>query len=724
MPDASSDKHSNEKMIELHELFLTALSYRYWIISLVITVTLLALVYSLKSEPKYQARGVLQIAISDKNFANVESSDELALTREDILNTLVETMKSPEVFKRMIQNHDLKLNNYASSGTEINPESDDTVQLKLQKALAELIQVKLRRGTRLVDVSVILSDPELAVQLVNGFAAAFLEYNAEKKMLRSQSANTGLLQESERLRERLKKSEEALQAFVESELDVNIVEQRVLVSSQLTRLNQSFNDTTEVIDQLESDLLNVRDLLNQNDFERLVEIPAIREDVAVKKARDEFLERQSDFESVQQRYKEKHPVYLDALAVLREAELKVNNLLESSPRWIESKLKNEQIKLKSLEEAIDKTQNDLLLVDNKAIEYNALNRQIETDRAVYENVLTRLKEMDVAKELEREFVTVEIEALEAQQVWPRPVLITALGFMGGTLLSAVGVFLICVTSQSLNTVDQAEHFLELPALGAIPARNKGTQGKKKKGVEIAGDRQVMVNDPKSICAESFRTLGATINMLNRSEKRQIVLFTSAVPGEGKSFCSTNYSFALAQQGEKTLLIDLDLRKPSIAKEFGLKNSHKGVSDYLIHDETLENLVIEKEGGKLHVLTAGPKLPNPLEQLNGHYINQLLTEVREKYDRIVLDTAPLNAVSDTLSILKHADVTCLVVRSGKTNKKVVKRPLEVMGRAGMKPSGFVLNFLPERPGYGSYYYYYYDQGYGSGKGVYGSEEDDD
>ena len=233
---------------------------------------------------------------------------------------------------------------------------------------------------------------------------------------------------------------------------------------------------------------------------------------------------------------------------------------------------------------------------------------------------------------------------------------------------------------------------------------------------------MMISEPNSTCSESIRSMRATINMLGRREDRQVVLFTSAIPGEGKSFCCVNYAISLAQQGEKTLLIDLDLRRPSIGSEFDLERSTEGVSNYILNQTPLEDLVIRKEEDRLHILTSGPKLPNPAEHLAGPHIEELLTEVSKKYDRIILDTAPLNAVSDTMSLLRYSQVLCLVVRASKTHRKAVERPLEIMRRSGYKPSGFILNFLPERPGYGSYYYYYY-QGDEYRKGVYGSSDED-
>ncbi len=714
-PGPESTHFEDEKVIDLQEAFEMIMSKLPWVIAGTVIVTVIAAIYAFSAQSQYQAEGVLQVALSDRNFANVESSDEMSLTRDDILNTLVATMKSPEVFEKMEDQLNLTSNGKFLDENQTNQIS----QVKLNKILSSIIDVQLRRNTRLVDVSVKHKDPELAMELVNTFAESFVEFNGERKAQRAQAANQGLFKEAERLQEKVKTSEEELQDYVENQLDINIVEQRALINAKLTSLNADYTESLGIVQQLEGDLAKVEELIAAGELDRLLEVPAVRRDTAVKEARDNLLSQESLLDGLKDRFKEKHPILQDAQSKLKEYDSTLKSLLKSSPRWIESTLDSEKFRMQSTLDSIVAAQDELTTVDGKAIGYNALQRQIESDRAVYESVLTRLKELDVAKELDREVVTVEAKAVEAKKVWPRKPLILAGGFAGGLALSVGLVLFFGFLDHSLKTVDQAEQFLQLPALGAIPVKEKGDKQEKS---GIAGERQVMISEPNSTCSESIRSMRATINMLGRREDRQVVLFTSAIPGEGKSFCCVNYAISLAQQGDKTLLIDLDLRRPSISGEFDLERSTPGVSNYVLDQTPLEELVTRKEKDKLHILTAGPKLPNPAEHLAGPHIEELIAEATTKYDRIILDTAPLNAVSDTMALLKYAQVLCLVVRAAKTHRKAVERPLEIMRRSGYQPSGFVLNFLPERPGYGSYYYYYY-HGDEYRKGVYGSSDED-
>ena len=278
------------------------------------------------------------------------------------------------------------------------------------------------------------------------------------------------------------------------------------------------------------------------------------------------------------------------------------------------------------------------------------------------------------------------------------------------LATSVGlVWLLLQLDNSIKSVDHAERAFGLPVLGAIPKNKLVTDGK---------GRLFITDDPQSLCAEAFRSLRASLGLLGRDEDRKVVLFTSAVPSEGKSFTGANYAVAHAQQGKKTLIIDLDLRKPSLSETFGLASNMIGATDVMLGREAFEKAVQTTRFENLFLMTAGKMVPNPAELLAGPWAKQLIEEATKRYDKVVLDNAPVNAVSDTLLICKEAQTICLVMHARRTPIRAVSRALEMLRRAGGKPSGVVLNFLPGSAGAGYYYYYSGDKYYGS-KGVYGA-----
>jgi capsular exopolysaccharide synthesis family protein len=249
----------------------------------------------------------------------------------------------------------------------------------------------------------------------------------------------------------------------------------------------------------------------------------------------------------------------------------------------------------------------------------------------------------------------------------------------------------------------------MPAVSAVPIGQKAA----------SQTTMPLLAEPHGAVAEAFRTLRTSLSLLGPQSERQIFLFTSAVPGEGKSFCSSNYAVSLAQKGSRTLLIDSDLRLPTIGKIFFDGEAHAGVSDCIAGQCTLSEAIQTTSIENLFVMTAGNRAPNPAELLSGSGFPKMLRELTAQFDYIVIDSAPVNAVSDTLLLVKYVQTTCIVVHAGKTPVKAVLRAKAKLAEAGATPAGFILNRLPKSSGTG--YYYYYSAGQ-YGKGVYGAPED--
>jgi Mrp family chromosome partitioning ATPase len=303
--------------------------------------------------------------------------------------------------------------------------------------------------------------------------------------------------------------------------------------------------------------------------------------------------------------------------------------------------------------------------------------------------------------------------------------------------------------RSIKTVDQAESSLGLPVFAAVPeTTDEGPLSRLKRKSRRAfgsSNYRVVVETPESPAAEAFRNLRAALALLGPEAERKVSLFTSALPNEGKSFTSTNYSLALAQQGYRVLLIDGDLRQPTMHKIFRFpsaknnsdEDSQPGVIDCLLGEEDVasaarrisaaeiqivdENLAVTGNihtatGGQLSVLAGGRRSPNPAEILAGPFFGRMIAEAGALFDRIVIDSAPILAVSDTLLMTPYVQTLCIVVRSAKTPRQAVRRAISLLAKSGIRPAGLVLNRLRRRGGLG-YYYYYSSHGYGKEEGAY-------
>jgi Mrp family chromosome partitioning ATPase len=305
--------------------------------------------------------------------------------------------------------------------------------------------------------------------------------------------------------------------------------------------------------------------------------------------------------------------------------------------------------------------------------------------------------------------------------------------------------------RSVKTVDQAENTFGLPALAAIPeiSRNEATSPEQNPDAPPGTSSYRLVAEaPEGPAAEGFRNLRASLSLLGPEDERKIFLFTSALPNEGKSFTSANYSLSLAQQGHRVLLIDGDLRRPSLHKIFrqfgtegnnaaGTEGQEYGIVDYLIGDVALVDAIrvvsardvdiigtsdptststVTATGGQLSVLAGGRRAPNPAELLSGHSFAALVAEASKGFDRVVIDSAPVLAVSDTLLMTPYVQTVCMVVRASRTARNAVQRAIVLLAGTGSRPAGVILNRLPRNRGT-DYYYYYASHGYGAGEGSY-------
>ena len=445
-----------------------------------------------------------------------------------------------------------------------------------------------------------------------------------------------------------------------------------------------------------------------------------------------------------------------AEAALNEARQALRRAVLSQPAVLRNVLQQARAAEKSLGTAAGEQEQAALALNKAAIGYQELARQAETDRALYESVLRQIKETNLTKDVKTNAVSIaEHATMPYAPSSPKPVKAIMLGLLGGLAAGLATIYGLDVLDRSIKTVDQAEQQLGLPVLAAVPERVSGDSKKtREEKTAAAGTTYRLVAEaPEGPVAESFRNLRAALSLLGPEVERKVFLFTSALPNEGKSFTSANYALALAQQGHRVLLIDGDLRRPSLHKIFLHTSPGKngaaevaqppGVIDCLVGgvklsdaarrvsardvdvtrpcDKVREGSFTTSTGGELSILAGGRRAPNPAELLGGASFGKLIAEAAALYDRVVIDSAPVLAVSDTLLMMPYVQTVSMVVRAAKSPRNAIQRALNLLAVSGARPAGIILNRLPRRRGAG-HYYYYASHGYGAGEGSYGATGD--
>ena len=675
---------------------------RFWVIALCLVIAALATAGYIKRQPTlYAANAIVQIEQEEARVVKVEKFQSEDLRWMDALRTIEQTLKSRAVLERVVDL--LKLTDDPSFFST----AEQPTKGELADLLDKLVAVRLRKGTRLLDVIVTHPNPQITANVANAVVTEFVAQSHDQSEKVANDAASFLTKEGRRLQNQLADAEKSLQAFRDQTKSVSLEENNNIVTLRLKELNVRMTEANSLVIRLKSQLAQV-DKLGTN-IEALLVLPMVNSEQTVADAKVAVSKLEGEFASLQQRYKQAHPKYMQMASEIATWRTALTNAVLKVPQSLKSAYESALAAEKALQEELAKQEIVSRQLTKDLTDYQRLAREVEANRIMYDAVQQRLKEATLTRELKPSKVQLNTPAaVPTKPVSPKKTQLMIRGLLAGIVLGVMIALGLNALDSSLKTVDDAEEYLQLPVLGAVPKVK-------------AGHVLVVTEDAKSPAAEAFRTLRTSVGMLGRAENRRTFLITSAVPQEGKTFCSINFSLALAQQGLKTLIIDGDLRRPAIEKTLSPNGPRRpGVTDYLTGNKKFEEIIQPQGQENCHYIPAGTVAPNPAELVAQGNFDGLIAEALLHFDRVVVDSAPIHAVSDTLMMLSKIQTVCLVVRAGKTPRKAVARALELLYKADAPVAGLILNRQQRRRLAGGYdpYYSYYHEGKYAEKGVYG------
>jgi uncharacterized protein involved in exopolysaccharide biosynthesis/Mrp family chromosome partitioning ATPase len=768
---------------------------RIWIVVLCVVAGLfLALGYLARTPKLYQGHTVLEVEFQEPNFVTSEEPASrmrsMFLASQEALRTIEQNLTNRTLLARVVRAEGLaddggkallgqtaspkdsnKTNSQSTPAPSTSEKIDEALgtptftplEEALGGAMTGMVRPAIRRGTRLIDLFVVNRDPVMSQRLAEAVGREYIRYAIAQRAGFSQSALRYLLEEEERLKANLQRSEAAVAEYKEKTPDALQLGGGAAATGSQTGAGSSggrgglvedkLQELTSKLTAAKADRIRIENEIKQiegigENVDALLAIPSIASAPTVNDRRREVAQLEGTVATLAQRYKDKHPKIVAARAAMKESRDALRRAVLDQPNVLQNMREQAKATEASLQMAVQEQEKAALALNKAAIGYQQLARQAETDRALYESVLRQIKETNLTKDVKTTAVSmVEHSPLPSAPVSPNPKKAILLGLLGGLAAGLGFIFGADAIDRSVKTVDQAESSFGLPVLAAVPeTKEGGDQNRSRKKRAAAATYRAIAEKPEGPVAEAFRNLRAALSLLGPESERKISLFTSALPSEGKSFTSTNYAVALAQQGYRVLLLDGDLRRPSLHKIFALSGKWKtnsnyvelpGVVDCLIGGAKLESAArpISPEeidvvgdaialrgkmrtatGGQLFVLSGGHRAPNPAEILSGPAFAKLIAEAGKLFDRVVLDSAPVLAVSDTLLMAPHVQTICVIIRARKTPRAAIQRALGLIAGTGTRPAGLVLNRLPTSRGYG-YYYYYASPGYGKGEGSY-------
>ncbi len=665
-----------------------------------------ALVYLYITPKLYRSQAIVQIEQAERKVVKFNDVDIQDMQGSETLKTIEANLSNWGLLARVAKSSELKLTPAALAMSDKPERPYDEGQIL--NRFSKSVSVHLVRGTRLITIECEAADPVVAGKVPNLLIDEHKKMVIEEHEAMSRDAVKFLVSQVDLLKVKLDKSKQALQKYREDTKAVALEDSRNTIDAGLRDLNAKLTDAKTARVRLESDYAQVKEIGRETP-EQLLTIPSISTAAQVLEQKKNLTAQEAELANRSHRYLPKHPRYIEAKVRLDELKAGLNRAILDAADGLATALRAAQINETKIAEATHEQEKKSLELGRLAIGYEALSREIDSDNALYQNVLNRMKETDVLSGIQPDVVRiVQRSDTPVSPSKPRRLLILAGALAGGLALGICIALLRLVLDRSLKTVDQAESFLQLTVLAAIPRQS----------LRIGRSRGLAtISEPQGAIAESFRSLRTSLALLGEPGQRRTFLFTSAVQGEGKSFSASNFAVSLARQGLRTLIIDADLRLPTIEKVFFKKPAaHPGLADVLGADLAVSNAWQDSEIPNLAVMTAGNRPQNCAELLAGPAFDRVLRQAQTSFDAIVIDSAPINAVSDTLLLVKLVQSVCLVVHSANTPRNAVACAVRKLREAGAPIAGVVVNFLPQQSG--SAYHYHYSTG-AYGEGVYGA-----
>ena len=596
---------------------------------------------------------------------------------------------------------------------------------KTSSALSDFknnLQVSLVPNTRIIEIRYRSPDKNLAARAVNTLANTYVEQNFKTRFESTMQASDWLSKQLVDLQIKVETSQEKLVKYQKEHEILGIDEKQNITTAKLDELNRELTAAESARMEKES----IYHLVQSGDSDSIVAAAnvdgAARGSSANSALLEKLREQQADLKiQVAQLSTQFGPSY-PKLAQLNSQLKEVDAQIQSEMRKVASRLRGDYLaavqRESMLRSALEQQKQQANKLNESAIEYSLLKRDVDANRTLSEGLLEKLKEAGVTAGLRsNNFRIVDAARIPTSPSGPNMLRNLAFALALG-LSTGIGLaFLVESMDNTVRTPEQAQTISSLPSLGMIPLGSRSTRemrGSSKLALASSKEAVELVTKsrPRSQMAESYRALRTSLLLTFPGGPPKVILITSALPEEGKTTTSVNSAIVLAQKGTRVLLLDADLRRPSIHKTLGMGPT-LGLSNVLTGAASLQEAIVPSTiVPELFLLPAGTPPPNPAELLASTKMKDVLEELRKHYDHIIIDSPPTLSVTDAVVMSTAADAVVLVIRSGHTTRPALRRARDILRQVNARVCGVLVNAVNlNSPDY--YYHYEYQGKYGHG-----------
>jgi len=664
--------------------------------------------------PVFTGKTTLQIDRESAKVINLQDvvPDERPSQGEEFYQTQYGLLKSRALVDRVITdvgalNSPDLLEAIGVEGT-LKTHSHDAQERRLfhetvLRAFAARLQINPVRGSRLVNVQFNSTDPQVAARIANSFAENFIASNLERRFESSSYAREFLEKRISQLKSKLEDSERQIVAYATEEQIINLQEPngddpgatQSLASTNLAALNSSLAQAT-------ADRIRAEERWRDANRGTGMGITEVLQDPTIQALSQQQARQTAEYQQNLRIYKPDFPVMLQLKAEIDDTRGQLRQATKTIRESMRSQYEVAAAQERALQAQVNQLKGAVLDLRGRSIQYNILQREVDTNRTLYDGLLQRYKEIGVTGGVTTNNISIvdRAEPPTAPSA-PNAVLNMALAMVMGLGLGGLGAFVAEALDQAIRLPTDVEAKLGLPLLGSVPILTRGVTPTE------------AMRDPRSAFWEAYYSIRTALQFSTANGVPRSLLVTSSRPSEGKSTTSLALAQSFARLGARTLLVDADLRKPSLHNALGQEND-VGVSNFLTGASPLAQIIRPTAVVNLYFAASGPLPPSPAELLAGDRLHAFLSEAEREFDVIIFDGPPVMGLADAPMIAAAVAATIVVIEAGKTGRHHAAATIRRLKMAQGHLTGVVLTKFDARKasyGYGTSYEFQYNYDYG-------------
>lgn len=706
---ADSAAQAGQVEIDLRSMIYAIRRNALWAGAIVAAALILGVLFTILAVPQYVATSRVLVEMEADQIIEGADIQPAAMVQDAdrFLQTQVDILRSHSLAQRVVEEEGLAESEafFEAQGLTIPVEDDlpdgpngvlDLATYREEvaiEALHESLTVNLPLESRVISISFESADPVLAAKISNAIAENYIAANLSRKFDSSAYARDYLAQQLSDARAKLEQSERDLNQYSRAAglIRVSGQGQNADQESTLSITNEALQQFNQVANEATARRIAAQQTWESVAGQPLMSIPQVLQNNAVQSLLTEKAEAEAALSAERSRHLDDHPNVEALQARVDEIDQQVNTVANSIKRSIELQYRNAAEQEGIIQGQVDGLRSDALNEQDRGVQYNVLKRVAETDRALYNTLLTRFNELNATAGASSNNVSlVDVAEPPRKPSFPNPILNMFIALLGGLAFAGGFVFLREQLDESIRSPDDVERKIGLPLLGLVP-----------KSTESSPDEELQ--DPKSPMSEAYTSLQTNIRYSSVDGVPKSIAITSSQPGEGKSTTSRELARGIAELGRRTLLIDADLRRPTLHKRIE-DREREGFTTVLAGEHSYDEVVFPSGEPNLDMMTALPIPPNPAALFVSEKFAELVAQMGAAYDCVIFDAPPVLGLADATTLAAHVDAVLVVIDAANANRGGVKAALRRLGIVNSNVIGAVLTKFDAKRLGGEYQYY--------------------